>query len=100
MSSLAEHQRIIKVPRITERGTSDQEKNNSYHFLVAPDANKLQIRLAVEKLFGVKVLSVNTMIRKGKPRRKMGRRSQKFWKTSDWKKAVVKLKAGDTVTFQ
>lgn len=100
MTQTSELQKIIQLPRLTERGTADQEKNNAYHFMVAPKANKVQIRQAVEKLFGVKVLSVNTLTRQGKTRRQYTKRGWKMWTDASWKKAVVKLKAGDTINFQ
>ena len=58
--------KIIKKPLITEKGTFQTEQSNSYAFLVDAKANKCQIKKAVESLFKVKVLSVRTMIRKGK----------------------------------
>lgn len=100
MTSTSEMQNVIRLPRLTERGTADQEKNNAYHFMVAPSANKVQIRQAVEKLFGVKVLSVNTMTRLGKTRRQYTRRGWKLWTNASWKKAIVKLKPGSTINFQ
>ena len=100
MTDLSAYQQILRAPRITERGTADQENNNAYHFLVAPHANKIQIRQAVEKLFDVKVLSVNTISRKGKARSMRTRRGMAMWNDSAWKKAIVKLKPGSTINFQ
>lgn len=100
MTDLRQYQRILRLPRVTERGTADQEKHNAFHFLVAPEANKIQVRQAVEKVFGVKVLSVNTMNRKGKLRSLRTRRGISGWRESGWKKAIVKLKPGDTINFQ
>ncbi|MDY6913979.1 MAG: 50S ribosomal protein L23 [Planctomycetota bacterium] len=78
---------IIIRPLVTEKGTYQSETRNAYAFQVAADANKTQIRQAVEKIYDVKVLSVRTATRKGKPRR-MG---YKWGTTSHWKKAVVVL---------
>ena len=100
MTDLNEFRRIVKLPRLTERSTADQEKNNAYHFVVSRDANKIQIRQAVEKLFGVKVLSVNTVTKTGKMRRRITRRRQELWREQSWKKAIVKLKPGDSINFQ
>lgn len=86
---------IIRRPLITEKGTDITTHQNGYTFLVAPHANKVQIRKAVETLFGVKVLSVNTMTRKGKVK---GRGPRTFQRP-DWKRAVVTLQEGDTVEF-
>ena len=91
---------IVKRPLVTEKGTHQAQQSHgatrtmparggSYAFEVHSDASKAAIKQAVEKIYNVKVQSVRTSIRKGKPRRvrlKMG-------KTSDWKKAVVVLRA-------
>jgi large subunit ribosomal protein L23 len=86
---------IVRRPLITEKGTDLTGKQNAYTFLVAPDANKSEVKRAVEELFKVKVLDVRTMVRSGKlkGRGKMKRRMP------DWKRAVVTLKAGDAVEF-
>jgi large subunit ribosomal protein L23 len=66
---------------------------NKYTFLVAPDANKTQIKIAVEKVFGVKVISVNTMNRQGKNKRtRFGNGKRK-----DTKRAIVQVAAGDRI---
>jgi large subunit ribosomal protein L23 len=66
-----------------------------YTFVVAPDANKIQIREAVESIFNVRVTKVNTLNRKGK--RKRNRRTFTFGKRSDTKRAIVTLAAGDRI---
>jgi large subunit ribosomal protein L23 len=78
---------VIIRPLITEKSTHQQQTRNAYAFEVHQDANKPQIKQAVEKLYNVKVVDVRTMTRKGKPRR------SKFKMThgSDWKRAVVVL---------
>lgn len=85
---------IIKRPLHTEKSVADMQQNNRYHFEVDRRANKNQVREAVEQLFPeVKVLSVNTCPIRGKNRR-MG------WvqgRTPDRKKAMVKLRPGDTI---
>ncbi len=78
---------IIIKPLITEKGTRLQETGNSYSFEVARGANKHQIKDAVEKIYDVKVSSVRTMNRKGKPRRAKARMTT----TSAWKRAIVTL---------
>ena len=60
---------IIKTVRLTEKGTRQGEKFNQYTVVADPRANKLQIKQAVEELFKVKVVSVNTLNVRGKPRR-------------------------------
>ena len=87
-------QTIIKKLLVTEKGTALQQARNQYLFEVDRDANKLEIRQAVEKQFNVKVADVNTMNRKGKAKRL---RTQKYGKTSDWKRAVVTLEAGQSI---
>ena len=85
---------IIKGPVITEETTIQTSTRNKYVFRVDPDANKHQIRDAVEKMFpGVKVLGVNTINYDGKLKR-MGRHRGR---RSDWKKAYVTLRPGDTI---
>lgn len=86
---------IVKGYRITEKG-SRLSTQNKYLFKVARHANKVEIRKAIEALYGVKVVSVNTSMVRGKNKRVryvMG-------KTPDWKKAVVTLKEGNTIEFK
>jgi large subunit ribosomal protein L23 len=78
---------VIIKPLVTEKSTHQQTTRNSYAFQVHSDANKSQIKQAVEKLYDVKVTDVRTMTRKGKPRRA----KYKMAKTSDWKRAIVVL---------
>lgn len=77
---------IIKRPIVTEK-TSTELQNGKYTFEVAKNATKIQIAHAVEKIFGVKVLSVNTVTVRGKQKRVGVHQG----KTSDWKKAIVKI---------
>ena len=78
---------VIIRPLITEKSTRQQHSRNAYTFEVHRDANKIQIKQAVEKIYSVKVTDVRTLNRKGKPRRtRTG-----MTKTGDWKRAVVVL---------
>ena len=77
---------IIKRPIVTEK-TSTELENGKYTFAVAKNATKVQIAKAVEEIFGVKVLKVNTVTIRGK----MKRVGVHQGKTSDWKKAIVKI---------
>jgi large subunit ribosomal protein L23 len=77
---------IVK-PLITEKSTHQQQARNTYAFEVRGEASKTQIKHAVEKLYNVKVSSVRTMIRKGKPRRT----KFKVEHTSPFKRAIVTL---------
>jgi len=82
---------ILVQPLLTEKITAMREASNTVGFLVHPDANRLQIKQAVEALLKVKVERVNVMNVQGKIKR-LGRFSGK---RSDWKKAFVKLKQGE-----
>ena len=85
---------IIKKMLLTEKGTRLTEKENKYLFRVDGTAPKIEIKQAVEKLFGVKVDKVNTMNRPGKNKRL---RTMTYGKTSEWKRAVVTLKPGEKI---
>ena len=85
---IPDHRDILLSPVISEKSYSLLEENK-YTFLVAPDANKTQIKIAVEKVFGVKVLSVNTINRQGKRKRTRSG----FGKRKDTKRAIVTLSA-------
>ncbi len=85
--------KVIVRPMITEQGTQMRDKYNQYYFRVLPEANKLEIKQAVEHFFGVSVTQVRTMNYRGKVKR-MGRFEGK---RADWKKAVVTLAEGDTI---
>ena len=90
----AEH--VIKRPiLLTEKASRLREDENKVIFEVDLKANKIQIKSAVEELFGVTVTEVNTSVMRGKDRR-MGRG---HGRTPNWKKAVVTLKAGDDIQF-
>ena len=87
---------IIKTVRLTEKGTRQSEKLNQYTVVADRRANKIQIRQAVQELFKVKVLRVNTMSVHGKARRQ---RTAQAGVTSNWKKALVTLKEGDKINL-
>jgi large subunit ribosomal protein L23 len=89
-------EQIIRRPLVfTEKANVLREKQNKVVFEVARAANKVQIKDAVQKLFNVKVTDVSTMVMRGKERR-MGRGHAKM---QNWKKAIVTLKAGDSIDF-
>jgi len=92
MSSKAEQYDVIRKPVITEKATMASE-HNAVVFEVAIDANKPQIKEAVESLFNVKVKAVNTSITKGKVKRFKGQ----LGKRKDIKKAYVTLEEGNTI---
>jgi large subunit ribosomal protein L23 len=85
---------IIRYPSITEKNTSMRETQNKYVFEVTRTASKPEIKEAVEKLFAVTVLSVNTILVKGKKKR-MGRT---VGYRSDWKKAIIRIQDGQTIS--
>jgi large subunit ribosomal protein L23 len=90
---------IIKKPVITEKMTAISEKLNRYAFIVDKRANKLQIKDAVEELYGVKVADVNTMIYKGKPKSRYTKSGVIKGRTGEFKKAVVTLADGEKIDF-
>jgi large subunit ribosomal protein L23 len=90
---MEQHYQILKKPLVTEKGTIMQQETNRVLFSVHPDANKIQIKNAIEKIFDVTVLSVNTVNVKGKQRRF----GKSIGFTKDWKKAYALLKEGDTI---
>ena len=86
---------ILRPIALTEKASMLRASSNQVIFEVARDANKVQIREAVQTLFKVTVESVNTLVMRGKDRR-MGRG---YGKMQNWKKAFVTLKAGDSIDF-
>jgi large subunit ribosomal protein L23 len=85
---------LIETIRLTEKASILGEKLNKYVFRVSPRANKVQIKHAIEKLFGKKVLDVNTCNYDGKKKRQ---RQAAYGRTARWKKAIVTLKEGDKI---
>ncbi len=83
---------VIRAPLVTEKSTLVSE-NNQVMFKVALTATKPDIKEAVERLFNVKVVAVNTLVRKGKVKRFRGVKGQQ----SDYKKAIVTLEEGQTI---
>lgn len=92
MASISIHRTIVR-PLITEKSSAAYQERGEYAFEVHPDATKPQIRNAVEQLFGVRVTGVWTSNQRGKEKR-MGRTSGR---RPNWKKAIVKLRDGDTI---
>ena len=85
---------LIRHPVVSEKSYALLE-SNVYTFLVRPEASKPEIHDAVEQIFNVEVVKVNTLNRKGK--RKRNRRSMTFGKRADSKRAIVKLREGHTI---
>ncbi len=84
---------VIEKPLITEKGTDILANGNWAVFRVNPEANKIQIREAVQKIFNVKVLHVNTQVVRGK-RKRFGKT---MGQSKNWKKAMVQLKEGEKI---
>ena len=82
---------VVRRPIVTEKGLTKKESENTLCFEVNPEANKIHIRAAIEKLFKVKVADVRVLNNEGKLRR----RGKFAGYRSDWKKAYVKLRAGE-----
>ena len=89
---------IIK-PLVTEKMSSITEKQNKFGFIVRPAANKLEIKAEVEALYGVNVVAVNTMRYAGKNKSRYTKAGLLKGRTNAFKKAVVTLKAGETIDF-
>ena len=90
-----DYHQIIKAPLVTEKGTMLRESQGQYLFEVDSRANKHQIRGAIEKLFNVHVMDVKTLNVRGK----LKRVGQNIGRRSNWKKAYVTLKEGETIEF-
>lgn len=93
MANPAQYYGVVKRPVVTEKSTAMQQMRNQFTFEVDCDANKVEVRKAVETLFSVKVLKVNMVTMRGKARRMFGRPGE----TKPWKKAVVTLRKGDSI---
>jgi large subunit ribosomal protein L23 len=90
---------ILLKPIVTEKMTSQGDKFNRYGFIVARNANKIEIKKAVEDLYGVTVESVNTMRYGGKVKTRFTKSGVMTGKTAAAKKAVITLAEGNTIDF-
>ncbi len=89
---------IIKRPLLTEKATNDSELNNRFAFVVDHKANKLQIKAAIEEVYGVSIEKVRTMrYGGGKAKRKYTARGIAEQRVSLWKKAIVTVAEGETI---
>jgi large subunit ribosomal protein L23 len=92
MSTIADPRDIIVAPVVSEKSYSELNRN-WYTFLVRPDANKTEVKIAIEQIFGVRVVTVNTLNREGKRKR-----TRTGWgKRKNTKRAMVKLADGDRI---
>jgi len=92
---MKEPYQIIHIQIISEKGTELASRGNQYLFRVAPGVNKIEIKAAVEKIYNVNVTSVKVMNRPGK----IKRRGMHFGRTAGSRRAVVRLKEGDSISL-
>lgn len=90
---------VLKKPLITEKMTWLGEEKNQYGFIVDKNANKIQVKNAVEKMYGVSVVSVNTMTTVGKAKTRYTKTGIFRGQTRPYKKAIVTLSDNDTIDF-
>lgn len=90
---------ILKKPLITEKASALSEKAGKYTFLVEKKANKVEIKKAVEKMYGVNVEEVNTLIIASKPKNRNTKTRVISGRKGSYKKAIVKVAAGETIDF-
>ena len=90
---------VLKKPIVTEKMTADSESNNRYGFIVDGNANKVEIKKAIEEMYGVSVDKVRTMNYTGKPRTRNTKSGVISGRTKSFKKAIVSVSEGDTIDF-
>lgn len=90
---------ILNKPVLTEKATAQSEKLNRYTFRVCSSANKIEIKQAVEAMYGVTVVNVNTINKQGKTKVRYTKSGLMVGNTGDYKKAYVTLKEGDSIDF-
>jgi large subunit ribosomal protein L23 len=92
-------QQILIKPLITEKMTTDQERNNAYGFVVALGANKIEIKKAIEAEYGVTVTSVRSVRVDGKARQRYTKTGMVKGRTNQYKKAIVSIGEGEMIDF-
>lgn len=90
---------VLLKPVVTEKMTGLSEKRNQFGFVVDKRANKIQIKKAIEEMYGVQIISINTMRYGGKAKSRFTRTGAVQGKTAAYKKAVVTLAEGDSIDF-
>ena len=90
---------ILKKPILTEKASLLTEKLNRFSFQVDHRANKLQIKTAIEKMFGVNIEAINTMVVFGKTKNRNTKAGSVSGRAAKYKKAVITLKDGETIDF-
>lgn len=90
---------LLKKPILTEKASALTETSNRFTFKVEPRANKLMIKAAIEKMYGVNILAINTMIVYGKTKSRNTKAGMTSGHAARYKKAIVTLKAGETIDY-
>ncbi|MHA4893180.1 50S ribosomal protein L23 [Pedobacter sp. PWIIR3] len=90
---------ILQKPILTEKASVLTEKSNRFTFRVDTKANKLQIKSAIEKMYGVNILAINTLVVAGKVKSRNTKGGLVTGRSPKYKKAVVTLKAGETIDY-
>ncbi len=90
---------FLKKPILTEKASALTEKANRFTFKVEPKANKLQIKQAIEKMYGVNVIAINTMVVAGKAKSRNTKGGLVSGRTPRYKKAIVTLQDGETIDY-
>ena len=90
---------ILKKPILTEKASALTEKLNRYSFKVDHRANKLQIKSAIEQMYGVSIVAINTMVVSGKSKNRQTKAGLVSGRTPKYKKAIVTMKEGEVIDF-
>jgi large subunit ribosomal protein L23 len=90
---------FLKKPILTEKASALTEKSNRFTFKVDPKANKLQIKQSIEKMYGVNILAINTMVVDGKVKSRNTKGGLVSGRSPKYKKAIVTLAAGETIDY-
>ncbi len=90
---------ILKKPILTEKASALTEKSNRFTFSVNHKANKIQIKAAIEKLYGVTIVAVNTMVVDGKAKSRYTKAGFVSGRSPKYKKAIITLKDGETIDY-
>jgi len=90
---------ILRKPLLTEKVTQLTEKLNRYAFIVDPRANKIQIKAAIEQMYGVNITDVNTIRYVGKLKTRNTKAGAVSGRVATYKKAIITLKDGETIDF-
>lgn len=90
---------LLRKPILTEKASALTEKSNRFTFKVDHKANKLQIKQVIEKMYGVNILAINTMVVDGKIKSRNTKGGLVTGRSPKYKKAIVTLKAGETIDY-